>query len=144
QSKKRGLGEFSSELRHLFFDVIQPNVTLDKELTEQELKAELSKISYTKGMVSQGSQIISKGEIIDSNKQQILDSLMDEYRSDFWNKASYGIVVAGYSLLVALALFMLILFIERFGTTIFENNKKVTFVFFNIVLVVSLTVGMMK
>lgn len=144
QSEKRGLGEFSSELRHLFFEVIEPNVRLNKVLTEQELETELSKISYTKGMVSQGSQIISKGEIIDSNKQQILDSLMDEYRSDFWNKASYGIVVAGYTLLVALALFMLLLFIQRFGTSIFENNKKVTFVLFNIVLVVTLTVGIMK
>lgn len=144
QVNRRGLEEFSSELRRVFFEVVEPNVSLDRELTERDLEAKLSNISYTKGIISQGSQIISKGEIVDSTKQQILDSLRDEYQSNFWSKSSYSIVIVGYTILVAMALFMLMLFLRKYGQSIFENNKKITFVFFNILLIVALTVGVMK
>ena len=44
-----------------------------------------------------------------------------------------------YSLLVALALLMLLLFLRKYRIEVFENNTKVTFIFFNIMLMVLLT-----
>lgn len=138
--EKAKLDDYRSDLRKVLFEVIEPNVHLDEELTEKDLNSQLSDISYTKGIVTQGSLIINKGELIDSNRLQILESLKREYLSNPANSINYYIVLTGYSLLVALALFMLLLFIQQYCPEIFENNKEVTFVFFNLTLVVVLTI----
>src|SRR5690625_6475733 len=91
-------------MKKVFFEVIEPNVSLNEELTEKDLEAKLNDISYTKGIITQGSPIINKGEVIDSNKLLILESLKKEYQSDSSNVANQYIVVTGYSLLVGLAL----------------------------------------
>lgn len=138
--KTVGLKEYMSDLRHMLFDLIEPNVFFNPELTQKDLDTELEELSQTKGIVSQGSRIISKGEVIDNNRLQILQSLKGEYQSNVWNASNYNIIVIGYALLVALAMFMLLLFIQKYCPDIFENNTKVTFVFFNVVLIVALTV----
>lgn len=142
--RKAGLDDYESELRGLFYDVVEPNVTLDRILTEKDLDAKLSSISYTKGIVSQGSRIIGKGEIIDNNKLQILESLKKEFQSSTRGKSGSFIIVTGYTLLVALALVMLMLFMGSEKRDIFDNNNKVTFIFFNILLVVVITIGITK
>src|SRR5699024_4882689 len=142
--KNAGLKEYGEDLRHLFFNVVEPNVSLDYDLTKKDLEAKINNLSYTKGIVSQGSQIISKGEVIDGKKLQILKSLKDEYQSNVWSASNYFMIVSGYALLVAVALFMLFLFMQKYCADIFENNKEVTFVFFNILIVVALTVAVMK
>lgn len=138
--KTAGLDNYRSGLRKMFFDIIEPNVIYDDELTEKDLQNKIDNISYTKGIVTQGSRIISKGDIIDANKLQILESLKKEYQSDFWNTSNYSIVIAGYSLLVGLALLMLFLFIKTYSPSIYENNKELTFVFFNVILIIAITV----
>ena len=47
--------------------------------------------------------------------------------------------MVAYTLLVALALLMLLLFLRKYRTEVFENNTKVTFIFFNIVVMILLT-----
>ena len=44
-----------------------------------------------------------------------------------------------YTVLVALALLMLLLFLRKYRLDVFENNTKVTFIFFNVILMVLLT-----
>lgn len=135
-----GLEEFRSDLLELAFNLVKPNVTANKELTQTALKAKLDAISYTRGSISQGSRIVAKGEMIDGNKFKILNSLKTEYEAKDWTLSSYYLVLFGYSLLVSLALTMLLLFIRKYRLAIFENNTKVTFIFFNIVLMVLLTI----
>lgn len=138
------LDKYRSELRELFFELVNPNVSLDHELTQRDLQTRLAGLSYTKGLVVQGSRIISKGEVIDDAKLQVLNSLKKEYQSSVWNATNYYVIISGYALLVALALFMLFLFIQKYCPDIFENNKSVTFVFSNVLLVVAMTVGVLK
>ncbi len=144
QIENAGLEAYRIDLRQLFFDVVQPNVFYNAELTRKDLQEKLNSISYTQGIVSQGTRIISKGEVIDGQKLQVLRSLKLEYQSMLWESSNYYIIVIGYALLVALALFMLLLFMKKYCHDIFENNKKVTFVFFNVILAVLMTVGMLK
>lgn len=144
QVKKAGLDEYVSEIRHLFFELIQPNVSLNEELTEKDLEIQLEEFSYTKGIVTQGSQIIAKGEVIDGNKMQILESLKYEYQSSIWSAANNYVILTGYTMLVALALLMVFLFIKNDNPEIYDNNKQVTFVFFNMLLVMAMTVGALK
>lgn len=123
----------------LFFNIIKPNLTYDKTLTENVLNEALQAISVNRGMIEKETLIISKGEIVNDNKYQILTSLVNEYESKDWTKSNYYWIVFAYTLLVALALLMLLLFIRKYRIDVYNNNTKVTFIFFNILVVVLLT-----
>jgi hypothetical protein len=123
----------------LFFDIIEPNLTQNKDLTQRALQEELDKISYTRGSVERETLIVSKGEVVEGDTFQILKSLENEYQSKVWNESNYNWVVAAYTLLVALALLMLLLFLRKYRNNVFKNNTKVTFIFFNIAFMVLLT-----
>ncbi|WP_435132071.1 HD family phosphohydrolase [Formosa sp. A9] len=123
----------------VFYDVIQPNLTYNKEFTDRALEEELSKISYTRGSIEKETLLISKGEVVEGDKFQILKSLESEYESQVWNASNYNWIVFAYTVLVALALLMLLLFLRKYRRDVFENNNKVTFIFFNILLMVFIT-----
>ncbi|MEL0456000.1 HDIG domain-containing metalloprotein [Flavobacteriaceae bacterium SZ-1-7] len=123
----------------LFFDLIEPNLTYNKEVTDNVLQDELSKISYTKGSVAKETLIVSKGEVVEGGKYQILKSLQSEYESQVWSKSNYNWILFAYTLLVALALLMLLLFLRKYRVNVFEDNTKVTFIFFNIALLIFIT-----
>lgn len=131
-------------LYNLFFDIVSPNVTLDKVFTDQALDEALKGISYTRGNIEKGIRVISKGEVVEGQTYEILNSLKNEYESQVWSESNYNWIVFGYTLLVALALLMLFLFIEKYRFEIFEDNTKVTFIFFNIILMVLLTTVVVK
>jgi putative nucleotidyltransferase with HDIG domain len=105
-------------------------------------------VDWTVGQILQALQrhnieketlIISKGEVVEGNKFEILKSLQAEYESQIWTEANYNWILAAYTLLVALALLMLLLFLRKYRLEVFKNNTKVTFIFFNILLMVFLT-----
>ncbi|MCC4214384.1 HD family phosphohydrolase [Leeuwenhoekiella parthenopeia] len=133
-----------NRFKELFYDIVQPNVFYDEKLTTKELNAELSKIAPTKGVVNKGSRIVAKGEIVEQKTYQILKSLQAEYESQTWTASKYNWVVFGYVLLVSVALTMLLLFIRNYREQVFENNTKVTFIFFNIILMVLFTTLIVK
>ncbi|MFV0566963.1 MAG: HD family phosphohydrolase [Flavobacteriaceae bacterium] len=123
----------------LFFDLIEPNVIFDESFTNKALEEALGKIVYARGSVEKETLIISKGEVVDGDKYQILKSLQAEYESQVWSKSNYNWVIFAYTVLVALALLMLLLFLSKYRPEVFQNNTKVTFIFFNILLIVFLT-----
>jgi putative nucleotidyltransferase with HDIG domain len=123
----------------LFFDIIKPNVSLNESLTQKTLEEELSQISQTRGSIEKGQLIISKGKVVKSEEYSILNSLKTEYESQVWNSTNYNWVLVAYTLLVALALLMLLLFLRKYRMEVFLNNTKVTFIFFNVVLMILLT-----
>lgn len=136
--------EFSLPLYDLFFDVVVPNVKYDEAFTQQALDELLNSISSTRDVVSKGIRIIAKGEVIEGEKLQKLNSLKKEYQSQVWSKSNYTWIVFGYVVLAGLVLLMLLLFLKNYRNTIYENNRKVTFIFVNIVLVISLTTLVVK
>ncbi|MDB4752404.1 HDIG domain-containing protein [Winogradskyella sp.] len=123
----------------LFFDVIKPNVSLNEILTDKALEESLQEISLTRGSIEKDQLIISKGQVVEDEQFAILDSLKSEYESQVWNTTNYNWVLVAYTLLVALALLMLLLFLRKYRVEVFLNNTKVTFIFFNIVLMIFLT-----
>ena len=134
----------ANRLQGLIRNSLKANLFYDEALTESALNDELSKISYTRGEVDQGKLIIAKGEIVESEDFKILNSLKDEYESELWMGSNYYFILLGYTILVALVLIMLFLFLKRYRTEIFQNNNKVTFIFFNILLMVIATTLMVK
>jgi len=129
---------------NLFFEIVKANVSYNDKLTNQLLNEALKNISYTKGYVAEKERIISKGDVVEGRKLEILNSLKKEYKSKLWTKANYNWIVFGYIILVSLAMFMLFLFLQKYRRKIFENNKKVTFIFLNIILIVALVTFVVK
>ena len=123
----------------LFFDIIVPNATLNENLTKKALDEELSQISLTRGSINKNQLIIAKGQVVEDEEFEILNSLKSEYESQVWNSANYNWVLVAYTLLVALTLLMLLLFLKKYRQSVFLNNTKVTFIFFNITLMILLT-----
>lgn len=151
QAKKEMSSRFSGtnmvgapRLTEILRNSLKANLFYDEALTESALSDELSKISYTRGEVDQGKLIIAKGEIVESEDFKILNSLKDEYESELWMGSNYYFILLGYTVLVALVLIMLFLFLKRYRSEIFQNNNKVTFIFFNILLMVLATTLMTK
>lgn len=136
---KSNLNSLEPELLELFYNVIEPNVSFDAGFTQKELDSKLNSISYTRGSIERGTIIISKGEVVEGEKLDILNSLKQEFETQVWSDASYNWILFGYSLLVILALLMLLLFIRKYRRDIYENNVKISFIFFNILLMVFLT-----
>ena len=140
---KQGIGkepysEIEISLIGILSKEIKPNVSFDEVFTTKVLNENLSKISLTKGLISENERIIFKGDIVEGDKFVVLSSLKNEFESQVWSKSNYNWIVTGYSILVALAFLMILLFLRKYRLDIFENNTKVTFIFFNIILIISL------
>ncbi|MEH6621004.1 HDIG domain-containing metalloprotein [Maribacter arcticus] len=138
------LSAFTNETQSLFFDLIAPNVSFDNNLTQKARDEALSKLSYTRGTVDQGRLIIAKGEVVEAENLKVLESLKAEYESELWTANNYYYILIGYTVLVALVLIMLFLFLKKYRKTVYDNNVKVTFIFFNILLMVFITTMVIK
>ena len=132
------------ELIFFFFENIKPNIKFDKELTNKAINEELSKVLNTRGSVEKDRRIIAKGEIIDGDTFQILKSLENQFEKQIWSDNNQNWIIFGYTILVALALLMLFLFIKKYRYDIYQNNTKVTFVVFNMLLMVVITTFVVK
>ena len=141
---ENNLSIFEKETQALFFEIITPNVSFDNNLTQKARNEALSKLSYTRGTVDQGRLIIAKGEVVEAENLKILESLKSEYESELWTANNYYYILIGYTVLVALVLIMLFLFLKKYRRTVYENNVKVTFIFFNILLMVFITTMVIK
>ena len=141
---KMDLKEHATSLLGLFFEIIEPNLTLDEVLTKKALEEELTALSKVRGNVEKETLIISKGEVVQGEKFAILKSLQDEYENRAWDQTNYYWIVGAYTLLVSLALLMLLLFLKKYRSEVFANNTKVTFIFFNIFVIILCTTFVIK
>ncbi|NNM19226.1 MAG: HDIG domain-containing protein [Croceitalea sp.] len=133
-----------TDIQDLLSGVIRNNVTFNKNLSEKAQQEELSQISTTRGNVLEGKLIIAKGEVVESENFNILNSLKDEFESELWNDNNYYFILLGYTVLVALVLMMLFLFLKKYRPEIYHDNNKVTFIFVNVLLMVFITTLVVK
>ncbi|MBU3027025.1 HD family phosphohydrolase [Zobellia galactanivorans] len=142
--REKDLSMYEQEYQGLFLDLVRPNVTYDKNLSEKVLNEALSNISHTRGTVDEGKLIIARGEVVEAENLNILNSLKTEYESELWTSNNYYFILFGYTVLVALVLMMLFLFLKKYRRENFDNNTKVTFIFFNILFMVLVTTMVVK
>ena len=131
-------------LQKILARTISANVSLNPELTESAQESEINAINPNQGVIEKGGRIIAKGEVVEGDKFRILNSLKSEYQSQVWSKSNFYWLLIGYSLLVSLVFLMLFLFLKKYRQEIFNNNTKVTFIFFNVFLMVLLTTIVVK
>jgi len=123
----------------LLLDVLVPNVVYNKDFTEKSLSEAINSLSLTRGFVDKGKLIIAKGAVVEQENYKVLLSLKSEYESVLWSDANYYIILFGYTLLVALVMVMLFLFLAKYRAHIYRDNTKLTFILANVVLMVLLT-----
>lgn len=131
-------------LKSLLATVIIPNATFDSQRTDASVENAINEINPNKGIVEKNSRIIAKGEVVEGEKYQVLNSLREQFQSQVWSKNNYYWLVFGYSLLVSLVFIMLFLFLKKYRHEIFSNNTKVSFIFFNVIVMVFMTTLVVK
>lgn len=131
-------------LQQLLSRTITANATYNSRLTEAAISSAIEEINPNSGIIEEGARIISKGEVVEGDKFQILNSLQARYQSEVWSQSNYYWVVLGYSMLVSLVFIMLFLFLKKYRREIYDHNTKVSFIFFNVILMVFLTTLVVK
>ena len=131
--------DFKSQIISLIIDVIKPNLKYNESLSNQARDESLANISPNRDFVGEGELIISKGEPVEGEKLMKLNSLKKEYEANRLTLTNLNLIIAAYSLLVIISLLMIILFIRKFENSIYENNNKIVFVYFNITLIILIT-----
>ena len=131
-------------LTELITSIVLPNVTFNSELTASTIRSKIESINPNRGVIDKGSRIIAKGEVVEGNKFQILSSYKAVFESQIWSKSNFYWLLLGYSLLISLVFLMLFLFLKNYRLEIYNNNTKVTFILFNIIVMIFLTTLIVK
>ncbi|MGB0837769.1 MAG: HD family phosphohydrolase [Flavobacteriaceae bacterium] len=131
-------------IENTLLNVIRPSVFYDADLTDKVLKEDLSTIAYTQGKVSKDELIILRGDIVEGRVLDELSSLKLEYESQVWSQQNYLYIVLGYTFLVCIVFAMMLFFMHQYRPDVYQNNTKVTFIFFNVVSMILLTTVVVK
>ncbi len=118
---------------------IKSNLKLNQDLTNKVIDDEISKVLPTRGVVPLNSRIIAQGEIVEGEKYQILNTLNETYQAQTWSESQYVWRLIGYIILVALTYTILLLFFFNYRPDIYNNSRKLLFIFFNLLTVILLT-----
>jgi putative nucleotidyltransferase with HDIG domain len=129
--------ELLSRRESLIKELLIPNITFDKELTDQLLQDRLQRLSPFESKVNQGEVIAFEGMIVDEQIQRRLDGLKKAY-ADSDDIGSRWTEQLGVAVLTATLLLMLYLFLKRFRPSILENFARLSFVLFSWVLMAAM------
>ena len=113
---------------------IAHTIFYDKATSDKILKQAIDDISPSRDIILKEQSIISKGEIIDAKKFQILESLKSEYEGQAGSSSDYLFILLGQIIIVSSCLFVLIAFLGFFRKDIFLDNAKITFILILIIL----------
>ena len=115
---------------------LEHNILFDKKSTDDFLLAELQNISPTKGLIIEGQVIVNKGELVNTDRNQILLSLKKEYEGSEWNFTAYFLVLLGQFILVGISLLILWLFLKQYRIEVLENTTKISMILSLVIIMV--------
>lgn len=110
-------------------DYITPNLVYDEEKSEAAQKDLLSNISWANGFVMNGQKIIDRGEIVDEQIYNILESLRKEWEKRSDSVQEKRLTLAGQLLYVGIFLFCFMAYLELFRADYYERKGTLTLLF---------------
>ncbi len=114
---------------------IAHTIFYDKATSEKVLKQAIDDLSTTHDIIIKDQSVISKGEILDAKKIQILESLKEEYeQQSSGGTSNYFFILIGQILIVSICLGVLVLFLAFFRREIYLDNTKIIFILILILL----------
>ena len=117
-----------SIIKELLLKEITPNIVFSEELTQLEQNRILSFIVPTRGKISKGEVLIAKGEYVDAEKDQLLQSLQKELRSRVGNR-SFWAVLLGEALVILLITGVLLAYLYMHRPHIYKDNRRLSLIF---------------
>ncbi|MCF6333973.1 MAG: HDIG domain-containing protein [Draconibacterium sp.] len=127
------LGQISAE------NYIHANLEFDKATTNKEIVQATNKISLTRGMVQIGERIILEGEIVNSEKFQILESLKVSFEKERGKGINSYMVPVGKGLLILVLLGLVFTFLYIYRRDILTQFSKLAFLMLFMVAMVALS-----
>ncbi|MBK9542471.1 MAG: HDIG domain-containing protein [Bacteroidetes bacterium] len=112
-------------LEPLLENALSHNIVYDDQATRQWTKQLLDKISLNLGLVQKDEVVILKGEVVDDQKFQKLESLKSEMKNQEFTGSSRWMMFLGHFILVSLAMTMLMLFLYLFRREIYDDNSRI-------------------
>ncbi len=137
-------GQYKTTVSDVLYDILRHNVFYNKSVTKNMLDESLKNIIHTYGFIAKGTKVISKGEIVTGEVFLKLKSLKDEYENRAIGTLDTFWITLGYVILISCIILLLYLFLHLFRPEIFENNNKVKFLLFNILLMFIITIFVSK
>lgn len=112
---------------------ITPNVTYDEVKSESALQDLLSNISWASGYMLNGQKIIDRGEIIDENTFNILNSLEKEWEKRGDTLQEKRLTIFGQVLFVSLFIICFMFYLELFRKDFYERKGNLSLLFILII-----------
>lgn len=119
--------------------VLQPNLTFERNLSDELLQANLSRLSSQRGKVGQGEKIIFTGELVSAQQQQVLDSYKAEFERYTNGYQPYALWF-GYFAIVSISLVLYAMFLLQFKEDVFRHGRSLLFILLLITAFVALTI----
>ncbi|MDB5010334.1 MAG: transrane family protein [Mucilaginibacter sp.] len=107
---------------------IQSNLIYDDKLTTRLEKEVLEGLLLTHGMVQKGEVIVAKGSVVNDEVYQKLASYKKAFEDNARVNGDYNLVLLGQSLLVAITITLLMIFLYLFRRDIYDDNRLVSLI----------------
>jgi membrane-associated HD superfamily phosphohydrolase len=117
-----------NKTRLVMDEVLKQNVVYDPVNTNRQRQESLESISLNKEMKQKGERIISRGDLVDTKKNRIIESLRNEYFQQVGGKKTYWFLLLGQVLLVSLCVLMVVIFLYLFRKDVYESSQKFSFI----------------
>ncbi|MBN2610852.1 MAG: HDIG domain-containing protein [Bacteroidales bacterium] len=108
-------------------DFLKINVSYNAEKSYTVQQSLLEGISLYRDKIQRGQRIISRGDLVTTEKFQILESLKSEYESQLGTISSH-LVKAGKFIIVFAAMFVIFLFLYNLRKEILNDSLKTSFI----------------
>ena len=128
----RKISDFSTTeqyvIKRLLFKELSPNILFSEPLTDAERQRVSSLVITTQGKISKGDIIIRKGEYVDEETDQILQSLQREQRKRIGNQNIWA-VFFGEALVILLITGVLLAYLYMHRPRIYKDNRQLSLIF---------------
>ncbi len=121
-------------------DIIIPNLIYDQPTTDLLHKRAIDYISPTKGMIYTGQLIISAGETVTAETEQLLDSYKAEYELSLGYTGSRFQLMTGHAIIVLVILLLIYVTIYFVNFEMLMEINKFGFILFVVLLTFIITV----
>lgn len=129
--------KYKKKYHDLFFEILQPDISIEQNFTKKTLEENLKEIVYTRGWVKKGQLIIARGEMVEGERFNTLLSLQSEYEEETWNHKNYVWSLTGYYVLVSIVLLVIGLYLKIYEKSIYKNNVKITVILLNMLTIIA-------
>ena len=139
KDNKKVNSNYLRDLLEFVFNKNSSNINFNIKETKRVLDQKLEKIVLMERTIKEGYRIIEKGAPIDDENFKVLKSFEKKYKSKKVSKFSEYTIAFGQTLLVAILMSCLLLYLRFFRRKFLENNKNIVFMLFVITSFVVIT-----